>query len=51
LWKPRTALEATAGISLAVMASIGRSLRDGEPPVAVLKAVVDDTDWLDSHMD
>lgn len=49
-WNIEAALEAVSGIALAVLDSISRDLRDGDPPAGVLQAVLNSTRWLEEHV-
>lgn len=48
-WDHHDALEATSGIAMAVLDSIGRDLRNGEPPRAQFLSVLRATEWLDEY--
>ena len=48
-WNQEEAMEAVAGISLAVLDSIARDLRDGESPLASFRAAMSATSWLEDH--
>lgn len=50
MWPLETALEATAGIALSVMAKIAGDLKES-PPTAAFQAVLEETAWLDAHAD
>jgi hypothetical protein len=50
-WSVETALEATAGIALAVMAQIAWSLSQAAPPVSALDSVLTASAWLDDYVE